>query len=182
MERVKLLTAAFPLVGIMMVGCGPEPSPGRPTPSGPSAPPVENLPTARPSPPSTDARSLTAGVRVEGDFSKLSIDDASCPHTQLSHVNTPCQHYDFAAPSTGILRVSLTWDERTEAGGLVAGEIEADPGWLTDTGVYRIVNPKVLRVRVAAGENYRILAFLVTSHLDYYGWLAGPFQLVATME
>ena len=119
---------------------------------------------------------------VEEDFSSLGIEDASCPGTQVRHINMPCQHYNFVAPKTGILRVSVTWDQRTEAAGLVVGDIEADPGWITQTDIYRSANPKVLRVRVEAGENYRITAFLVTSHLDFFGWLAGPFQLIATME
>jgi hypothetical protein len=94
----------------------------------------------------------------------------------------PCQHYNFVAPKTGTLRVSVAWDNRTEAAGLVVGDIEADSGWITQTGEYRYANPKVLRVRVEAGENYRIMAFLVTSHLDFLGWLAGPFQVTATIE
>jgi hypothetical protein len=130
-----------------------------------------------------DARSLTAGVMVEEDFSKLPLDDASCPKTEDPHLNMPCRHFNFVAPSTGILRVSATWDgKRTEGVGLIVGEIEADPGWIAGTGYYHFANPKVVRVRVDAGENYRISAFLVTSHLDYFAWLAGPFQLTAMIE
>ena len=183
MERVQVLAAAFPLVWITMVACGKEGGPVQPTPARPPATPVETLPIARPSQPMPDARSLTAGVLVEEDFSNLGIEDTSCPGTSLDFLHVPCLHFNFVAPSTGILRVSVTWDgKRTEAVGLIAGEIEADPGWMSGTGYYHYANPKVVRARVGAGENYRLTAFLVTSHLDYLGWLAGPFQLTATIE
>ena len=183
MDKVKLLAAAFPLVWITMVACGTGGSPVQPTPARPLAAPVDTLPIPRPSQPMPDARSLTAGVLVEEDFSKLRIDDTSCPGTSRPDINMPCRHFNFVAPSTGILRVSVTWDgERTEAAGLIVGEIEADPEWIAGTGYYHYANPKMMRVRVGAGENYRVTAFLVTSHLDFLGWLAGPFQLIATIE
>jgi hypothetical protein len=131
----------------------------------------------------SDARSLTAGMMVEEDFSTMPLDDASCPKTKDPHLYMPCRHFNFGAPSTGVLRVSVTWDvKRTEGVGLIVGEIEADPEWITGTGYYHFANPKVMRARVEAGENYRITAFLVTSHLDFLGWLAGPFQLTAMIE
>jgi hypothetical protein len=120
---------------------------------------------------------------VEDDFSRIWVDDTSCPNAVPASFYMPCRHFSFVAPGTGVLQVILSWDgKRTEAAGLVVGEIEADPGWIAQTGVYRYANPKTMRVRVQAGEHYRIMAFLVTSHLDYLGWLAGPFQLIATME
>ena len=151
MDRVNLLAAAFPLV-MTMVACGTGGSAVQPAPAGPPAGPVENLPLARPSQPMSDARSLTAGVMVEEDLSKIALDDASCPkRSKLPDLNMPCRHFNFVAPSTGILRVSVTWDVHlTEAVGLIVGEIEADPGWISETGYYHYANQKVMRARVEA--------------------------------
>ena len=95
MERVKLLAAALPLVWITMVACGKGGSPVQPTPARPPAAPVDTLPIARPSQPMPDARSLTAGVLVEEDFSNVGIEDTSCPGTSLDFLQVPCLHFDF---------------------------------------------------------------------------------------
>ena len=183
MERVKLLAAAFPLVWITMVACGKGAVPCNRR----LRPHWRRQSTPCPSLDHHNRCRMRARSRREcwsRRSSRTGIEDTSCPGTvKLDFIHMPCLHFNFVAPSTGILRVSVTWDgKRTEAVGLIVGEIEADPGWMSGTGYYHYANPKVVRVRVGAGENYRLTAFLVTSHLDYLGWLAGPFQLTTTIE
>lgn len=170
MERIKLLAAASPLIWITMVACGG--SPVQPTPAPPPAAPVDNLPAARPSPPMPDARSLTAGVLVDEEL--RGTEDPSCPGTSTYFIRMPCLHFNLVAPRTGILRVSWTWDSHgLYAAGMIVGEIEADR---------YVIPPKVLRVRVEAGQNYRVTAFLLATHNEDYEVWDLPFQLIATME
>ena len=172
MERMKSLAAAFPLLWITFAACTGS-SPAQPTPSSPPATQVDNVPSARPSPPMPDARSLTAGVLVDEELRRTQ--DPSCPGTSTDFIRKPCLHFNFVAPRTGILRVSVTWSSPLYAVGLVVGEIKEEP-------FPTIFTPKVMRVRVVTGENYLLTTSLLASHDEDYEIWKLPFQLIATME